>query len=91
MSRTPKVSERDLEKAAQLWCLPQHSHKAMDVEFATSIAQALAQERVETIKRCVEALDKCPDMSDITHCNTCHAHMKETVLGLLKKEEASES
>lgn len=31
--------------AAQLWCLPQHSHKVMDVEFAESIAQALADER----------------------------------------------
>lgn len=30
------------ERAAQLWCLPQHSHKPMDVEFAESIAAALA-------------------------------------------------
>ena len=32
-------------RAAQLWCLPQHSHKEMDVDFAESIAQALADER----------------------------------------------
>lgn len=35
------MSDRAMEIAAQLWCLPQHAHKEMDVEFAESIAAAL--------------------------------------------------
>lgn len=37
MSNTDRYAER----AAQLWCLPQHSHKEMDVTFAQSIAALL--------------------------------------------------
>lgn len=36
--------EEAREKAAQLWCEPQHAHKEMDVDFAESIAQLLVRE-----------------------------------------------
>lgn len=51
------VSERDREIAAQLWCLPQHSKKVMDCEFAESIAEALAQARQEERRRCAKITD----------------------------------
>ena len=51
--------------AAQLWCLPQHAHKEMDVEFAESIAQALADDRrrvwEEAAKVCEEIFDASTD------------------------------
>lgn len=37
--------------AAQLWCLPQHAHKEMDVEFAESIAHALADAERRGLER----------------------------------------
>lgn len=37
------IPEWALHKAAQLWCLPAHSHKVMDVEFAQDIARAIAE------------------------------------------------
>ena len=47
------------EKAAQLWCLPQHAHKDMDVEFAQSIATALREARREAMAECCKLV--CPD------------------------------
>ena len=44
------ASGKNLEKAAQLWCLPQHSNKIMDAEFAKSIATALDEARSEAIE-----------------------------------------
>lgn len=45
-----RFSEEDLKTAARLWCLPQHSNKVMDDEFAKSIAQALSEAREEGFK-----------------------------------------
>lgn len=41
----------DLERAAQLWCLPQNERKEMDAEMATSIASLLAEVRAEERER----------------------------------------
>lgn len=49
------ASKESMEKAAQLWCLPQHGHKVMDVEFAKSIALALDTER-EACAKVAESL-----------------------------------
>ena len=48
--RTPeqRAEQRFVEKAAQLWCLPPHRNKVMDVEFAESIALALRAVEQET-------------------------------------------
>jgi hypothetical protein len=37
-----------VEIAAQLWCLPQHSSKEMDITFAESIAGAIENEQRKT-------------------------------------------
>lgn len=36
---------QDRERAARLWCLPQHSHKEMDADFAESVAAEFAAVR----------------------------------------------
>jgi len=43
-------------RAAQLWCLPQHASKPMDVEFAESIALALADERQQALEEAAKVL-----------------------------------
>lgn len=45
----PKL-EAALHKASQLWCLPQHSHKVMDSDFAMDIAKLIVKE-TEEVKR----------------------------------------
>jgi hypothetical protein len=42
--------------AAQLWCLPQHAHKEMDVEFAESIAHALADAERRGLERAAKMM-----------------------------------
>ena len=42
---TPDIPKDLIAVAAQLWTLPQHSRKAMDVEFAEDIALSLLEER----------------------------------------------
>lgn len=44
------------DKAAQLWCLPQHAKKEMDVEFAQSIVQALREVAAEAFEEVARAL-----------------------------------
>ena len=34
------ASKEAMEWAAQLWCLPENTHRIMDVKFALSIAKA---------------------------------------------------
>lgn len=46
--------------AAQLWCLPQHAHKEMDVEFAESIAHALADAERRGLERAAKVADEYP-------------------------------
>ena len=48
---------------AQLWCLPQHSHKEMDVEFSRSIV-ALLQSREAAVLEDVRA-------AYLRWCDTC--------------------
>lgn len=68
---TEGVTEKDIEKAAQLWCLPKHSNKEMDVEFATSIAKALAAERREVRKNALE-IKELGDLHEfLAHDLTC--------------------
>lgn len=40
-----EVKQTPTEIAAQLWCLPRHSHKQMDVLLCEDIAKALSAER----------------------------------------------
>jgi hypothetical protein len=47
--------EQLLEKVAQLWCLPQHAHKEMDVAFATSIRDLILSYTAELRNSLVEA------------------------------------
>ena len=70
-----------VEQAAQLWCLPQHSSKVMDSEFAYSIADALSTARQEAIKQAqsVATCDDCQhqfsiiqdDEGEWTRCASC--------------------
>lgn len=39
-----------IERAAQLWCLPQFKTRVMDVEFATAIAETINQALQEQIE-----------------------------------------
>lgn len=39
-----KMNNQFVEKSAQLWTLPEHSHKVMDTELAMSIAKELESE-----------------------------------------------
>ena len=43
------MQDKYSDKAAQLWCLPQHAHKEMDVDFAMSIAQVLREVAEEAV------------------------------------------
>lgn len=69
------MREEWMNKAAQLWCLPEHSSKVMDSEFAMSIAEALqsahdagaAQERAAILTPCDPSCSKCSDFLDTTH------------------------
>jgi hypothetical protein len=57
----PAIEQWAVEKAAQLWCLPEHSNKVMDVAFAESISislQEVANKRDEEIKELKEELEK---------------------------------
>lgn len=46
-----RTQQAALEQAvAQLWCLPQHSHKEMDVEFTKSIVALLAARRAAVLE-----------------------------------------
>ena len=40
-----------IEMAAQLWCLPQHSKKVMDPDFAMSIAELLTKLEYELSRK----------------------------------------
>lgn len=52
------ISDEGLrESVAQLWCLPQHEHKEMDVEFAMSIVGLLQQVRDETKEKAAKVAD----------------------------------
>lgn len=42
---------------AQLWCLPQHSHKEMDAEFAKSIVTLLAAQRAAMLEEAAQIAD----------------------------------
>ena len=65
-------SKEHVERAAQLWCEPQHAHKEMDADFAMSIAQAIsdavASERGATARLFVERVGgswpDCPNDPD---------------------------
>lgn len=57
----PKPMTDQRARTAQLWCLPQHSHKEMDVDFAESIAQALADERRRVLDEIGDQLDQLGD------------------------------
>jgi len=52
------ITKKDIATAAQLWCLPQHSKKQMDPDFAISIAKALAKERQGAMKKFNAKVDK---------------------------------
>ena len=56
--------EKVLEKVAQLWCLPQHAKKEMDVEFSKSIVDLILADRrmvmEEAEKPLSEVLRKLP-------------------------------
>ena len=63
------MNNRADEIAAQLWCLPQHSHKEMDVEFAQSIGAALRT----YAKECVRAAVK-EQAEEIQHIRADYSH-----------------
>lgn len=45
------------ERAAKIWCEPKHAHKEMDVEFAESIAVALADARAAALEEAARVAD----------------------------------
>ena len=49
--------DRYTDRAAQLWCLPQHAKKEMDADFATSIAQALRESAAEAFEEAAVQAD----------------------------------
>lgn len=64
------------DRAAQLWCLPQHGNKEMDVDFAQSIAQALdaAEQRGRDevlLEPCREGAPKDSAGVDRYPCHCC--------------------
>ena len=52
------TQERARERAAQIWCEPQHAHKEMDADLAESIAHALADAEARECLSILEELDK---------------------------------
>lgn len=46
------------ERAAQLWCLPQHSHKVMDPDLCESITAVLDAVREEALDEAARYLDE---------------------------------
>ena len=48
------ATEKALEWAAQLWCLPETSHLDMDVAFATAIAEQFDIAIEQAVKDAVE-------------------------------------
>lgn len=65
------MRDRFDEKAAQLWCLPQHANKEIDSDFAHSIAEAIrtayldgkkeqqenSQIRIQTLKNALASIE----------------------------------
>lgn len=80
----------NLERAAQLWCLPQHASKELDDDLAYSIATALdaAEERgLKQAVACYETKSYWSEPGSVELCGGCHkkwpdncvtfAHVKE--------------
>lgn len=55
MSDKTMPPEWALQRAAQIWCEPAHAKKEMDVDFARSIAQALAEARERALEEAARA------------------------------------
>jgi hypothetical protein len=51
----------DLERVAQLWCLPEHGNKEMDAAFAESVLALVAAVRVEASEAMRERCAKVAD------------------------------
>ena len=88
MNPDPQQIERARcqEIAAQLWCLPQHSHKEMDADFACSIAAALADEAAAEHNHWRDELTKqCPQLAVMSMAGA--ASICEWVLNHIKTAE----
>lgn len=96
MTNSEKLVE---EIVAQLWCLPQHCHKVMDVEFANSIIRVLSTER-QAREKAEKISDKwslkCEDLrerlqqaiSTIEEMKGCHSQEVLIIADKLKQAEA---
>ena len=95
MSNTPRI-RTTTEIAAQLWCLPQHENKVMDVEFAKSIVEVLDLERKRAeglVKVLEQVFDSriCDCWAGLTHRGSYdeNLHFEGCVMNLVRQELAS--